>query len=110
MARNAQLEGVADRVEVRDDDARALSFVDASFDVVVSMLRVHNIDDGDGRAAALREMVRVLRPGGTVVISDLAGVEAYATELRGLGLSVTVGATAWGTFPPQRVLVGRKPA
>src|SRR5437660_1447109 len=33
---NARLEGVADRVQVKDGDARQLPFADAVFDVVVS--------------------------------------------------------------------------
>ena len=108
MQRNARIEGVAERVGVHDDDARALSFADRTFDVVVSMLCLHNIEDEAGRTAALREIVRVLKPGGTVVISDLGGLDAYAATLHDLGLSVAVGPMVWSTFPPQRVLVGRR--
>lgn len=43
---NAAIEGVADRVEVRDEDARSLSFPSATFDCVLSMLCLHNIQDG----------------------------------------------------------------
>src|SRR5262249_61377281 len=60
--RNAVAEGVADRVEFLDADARALPLPDASFDVVVSSLTIHNIPGADPRAQALREVVRVLRP------------------------------------------------
>lgn len=105
---NARVEGVAERVEIRDDDARSLSFDDATFDVVVSMLCIHNIDDEPGRAKALDEMVRVLRPGGTILIADLAGIDSYATHLRGLGLEVETTGVARGTFPFQRMLVARK--
>lgn len=72
------------------------------------MLCVHNIDDVQGRARALDEMVRVLRPGGKIVVADLAGIDAYAEHLRGLGLDVEVMGVAWGTFPFQRTLVARK--
>jgi arsenite methyltransferase len=40
---NATLEGVANKVEVQSGDASAMKFPDASFDVVVSNLCVHNI-------------------------------------------------------------------
>lgn len=106
---NARIEGVADRVDVRDDDARSLSFDDASFDVVVSMLCVHNIDGEEERSRALDELVRVLRPSGTLVIADLAGVPTYAAHLAGRGLAVDVSRIAWDTFPFQRILVARKP-
>src|SRR5438045_1973558 len=61
---NAALEGVADRVQLLSEDARKTSFPDASFDVVLSNLCLHNIPERDGRAAACREIVRVLAPGG----------------------------------------------
>jgi SAM-dependent methyltransferase len=65
---NARLEGVAERVEVRDADARQLPFRDASFEVVVSALVLHNIPGQAGRQQAVREMARVLKPGGQVAL------------------------------------------
>jgi SAM-dependent methyltransferase len=73
-ARNAAAEGVADRVELADADARDLPFPDASFDVVVSNLVIHNIGDDEGRRRALLEAVRVLRPGGRLRIVDPPGI------------------------------------
>jgi len=61
--RNAELEGVADRVDLRTGDMRALPFEDESFDVVLSSLAIHNIPDAAGRAKAIDEAVRVLRRG-----------------------------------------------
>ncbi len=40
---NAELEGVADRVELHTADMRKLPFDDGSFDVVVSSLAIHNV-------------------------------------------------------------------
>ena len=68
---NIDVEGVQDKVNIKSDDARKLSFPDASFDVVLSNLCIHNIPASDGRAQACREIARVLKPGGTALISDL---------------------------------------
>jgi len=71
---NALLEGVSCRVELVHADARDLPFDPGTFDVVVSNLTIHNIAGDDGRHRALREAVRVLRPGGQLRIVDfLAG-------------------------------------
>lgn len=54
-------------VELREADAQALPFPDASFDTVVCTLSLCTIPD-DRRAVA--EMYRVLRPGGRLVLLD----------------------------------------
>lgn len=105
--RNARIEGVEQRVVLHRSDVRELDLPDASIDVIVSTLCLHNLGDGADRCRALDEAVRVLRPGGTIVVSDLAHVaEEYAPHLQAAGLTVLV-ARARGTFPPQRFLVAR---
>jgi ubiquinone/menaquinone biosynthesis C-methylase UbiE len=80
--RNVQLEGVADRVELKDGDARHLPFPDEAFDVIVSSWALHNIYSGSGREEALLEMVRTLKPGGHLVIIDIRHTTEYAQVLR----------------------------
>ncbi|WP_369251352.1 class I SAM-dependent methyltransferase [Streptomyces sp. R41] len=47
----------------------ALDAPDASFDVVVTCLAVHHLPE-EVRPVALREMLRVLRPGGRLLVAD----------------------------------------
>ena len=85
--RNAIAEGVADRVELHTGDMTALPFEDNSFDVIVSSLAVHNISGSAGREKAISEAVRVLRPGGRLMIADIRAMRQHAAQLAKLGMS-----------------------
>lgn len=114
--RNARAEGVAGRVELHTADMTRLPFESGTFDAVVSSLAIHNISDGVGRTAAIEEAVRVLRPGGRLVIADIRNTRQYRADLERLGLcDVTrrgVGARMWWTGPwvPTTVVTGTRPA
>jgi SAM-dependent methyltransferase len=109
--RNARAEGVAERVSVHDGDMRELPFEDASFDAVVGCFSIHNIPDAAGRAAAVREAYRVLRPGGRVAILDLGRTGEYARALRDAGASEVERSGPWLTvFPPARLVAAKKAA
>jgi ubiquinone/menaquinone biosynthesis C-methylase UbiE len=93
---NVALEGFAERVELVTGDMRALPFEDGGFDVVVSSLAVHNIIGADGRARAVLEAFRMLKPGGRLLLADLRNTEAYAATLRAAGATdVTVRGLGW---------------
>ena len=81
--RNASLEGVGDRVEVETGDMRALPFPDATFDLVVSSLAIHNIRSNADRKQAVAEGFRVLKPGGRMVIADIRATAALRRDLAG---------------------------
>jgi arsenite methyltransferase len=85
--RNAIAEGVADRVELHTGDMTALPFEDNGFDLIVSSLAIHNISGRVGREKAIDEAVRVLRPGGRLMIADIRGTRHYQAQLAKLGMS-----------------------
>ncbi|MEJ0090771.1 MAG: class I SAM-dependent methyltransferase [Limisphaerales bacterium] len=80
--KNVRLENVAERVELLDGDARKLPFADNSFDVVLSSWALHNIYDRAERDGAVREIVRVLKPGGRLIIADIRHTGQYAKVLQ----------------------------
>lgn len=80
--RNAAAEGVADRVELRTADMIELPFGEGEFDVIVSSLAIHNIPAKALRAQAVSEALRVLRPGGRLVIVDIFKSREYEAVLR----------------------------
>lgn len=82
---NARREGVADRVEICDGDARQLPFADNSFDVILSSFVIHNISGAAERQKAICEMARVLKPGGQLAIADIHHTVEYTRVLGELG-------------------------
>lgn len=80
---NADMLSVARRkstaIEWRDGRAESLPFPDGSFDAVVSQFGLMFFED---RPTALREMMRVLRPGGRMAVAVCDGLDqspGYAT-------------------------------
>ena len=71
--------GLEDKVSASQGDGTALPFPDASFDAVTIAFGIRNFSD---RPLGLREMLRVLRLGGTLVILELS--EPENRLLRGL--------------------------
>ena len=63
-------------VDVRQGDAAALPFADGGFDLIVCRAAFKNFGDPVG---ALREMHRVLRPGGTALVIDMRGDASNAS-------------------------------
>jgi ubiquinone/menaquinone biosynthesis C-methylase UbiE len=114
--RNAVAEGVADRVELHTGDMTALPFADNSFDVVVSSLAIHNIRGNAGREKAVDEAVRVLRPGGRLLIADVRGTRRHEAQLAKIGMSdVTRRRLGWqfwwgGPWAATRLVTATKPA
>ena len=113
--RNAVAEGVADRVELHTADMTALPLEDDSFDLVVSSLAIHNISGRAGREKALGEAVRVLRPGGRLLIADIWATRQYGARLVALGMSDVarrgLGWRFWwgGPWAPTRLVTATKP-
>ena len=82
---NAKTEGVADRVRFDTGDGRKLVYPDTFFDAVISSNALHTLDGDGERGQALKEMLRVLKPGGRLVIFDTAETGYYADVLRECG-------------------------
>jgi SAM-dependent methyltransferase len=105
---NLDLEGVGQKTELKSEDARKLSFPDASFDLVLSNLCIHNIPGDEGRAQACREIARVLKPGGTAVISDFIKTGFYQKVFAEAGLKVRRTGMNLLSFPPLRIVKAEK--
>lgn len=105
---NIEIEGVKDKITLKSDDARKLSFPDATFDVILSNLCIHNIPNEEGRAQACREIGRVLKPGGVAIISDFIHTGFYQKIFRESGLQVSRKNMSLASFPPLHIIKAEK--
>lgn len=74
---NAKIAGVEKQVIFRQGSASKLPFEDASFDLVVSNLVFHEVQDVKDKKVSIREALRVLKPGGVFVFQDLFLLTPY---------------------------------
>jgi len=111
---NAQIEGVAQRVHVQTADMRELPFPDNSFDVITSNWTLHNLEAEADRRATLNEIIRVLKPGGIVIINDIVNQSEYSNYLLLQGMKsvqlhnnkirdALLKAVTFGSFAPSAV-------
>jgi len=86
---NARIEGVADRVECKTMDAHKMMFNGRTFDVVISSFGVSHLGkSADERQQVVRDMLRVLKPGGTIALCDMSSsISESLQTLRNAGLT-----------------------
>lgn len=72
--RKARRKGLDVSVHFSASDATALSFADGMFDAVLVTTVLHMVPEAE-RATVLREIARILRPGGVVLLVDYGGSE-----------------------------------
>jgi arsenite methyltransferase len=113
--RNTRAEGVDGRVDLLTGTMTALPFRTGSFDLVASSIALHNIRKKADRKRAIDEAVRVLRPGGKLVLADLRSTGSYASWLADLGMvgvaRRNLGWRMWWTGPwsPTHLVTATKP-
>ncbi len=90
-AARARTERSGVEADFLDGRIERLPFADASFDVVAAITVLCFVDDA---SAALREMTRVLRPGGRLVLGELGRWSLWAAVRR---LRGWLGAASWKT-------------
>lgn len=91
--RNAAAEGVADRIVFRKGDAAHLDFADGAFDAAVSNFVFHEVQTAEDKRDAVREALRVVRPGGAFAFQDLfdqtalyGSMEEFVVQLKREGI------------------------
>lgn len=68
--KNAEIEGVRDKVEFKSGNVLSLEFNDNSFDLVTSSSVLNNLSGDNQKLQAMKEIYRVLKPGGTFFLLE----------------------------------------
>ncbi|HTP54948.1 MAG TPA: class I SAM-dependent methyltransferase [Thermoplasmata archaeon] len=90
---------VPSSMELRAVDARSLPFEDGAFDIVLAILMLHHVEERHGeyrqRPGALREIRRVLAPGGLLIYSDFSRTAEMRETLGQLGFTAMFRRPGW---------------
>lgn len=92
--RNAQIEGVADRISFQKGDAAKLDFPDETFDAAVSNFVFHEVRTAKDKRDVVREALRVVKKDGVFSFQDMfsqkalyGDMEQFVRELKAEGIS-----------------------
>lgn len=117
--KNAELEGVSDRIKFQEGNAAKLDFPDEYFDGAVSNFVFHEVKDQADKRLVVKEALRVVKKGGSFAFHDLflektfyGNIEEFIQELKDEGISqVTFVRTGNEAFIPVllklRFMLGR---
>ena len=68
--KNAEIEGVKDKVEFKFGNVLEIPFGDSIFDIVTCSSVLNNLHEDDNRVKALKEIFRVLKPKGKLLLLE----------------------------------------
>lgn len=114
--RNAQANNVADRVQLDTQDMSDITLADQSFDLVTASTAIQNIKDRELRRKTIDHILRVTKPGGRIVISDIQYTKQYRDDLTALGATdvqlVNAGWRGWfgNPFYATKFVTATKPS
>ncbi|SHG72874.1 Methyltransferase domain-containing protein [Chryseolinea serpens] len=104
-SKNAVLENVANKIELKEENILQTSFQNNHFDVVLSNLCLHNVGDKENRKTACREIHRILKKGGVAIISDIVHHGEYKAAFQELGMTTEkVGTFYLNTYQPLTII------
>lgn len=94
-------------IEFETQDGRRLTYADGTFDIAYAMSVLEHIEGDGGDAAAVGEMLRVVKPGGRLVLSVPFGSKYVEQKIAGMAHAVE-RVRASGLFFFQRIYDRRR--
>jgi SAM-dependent methyltransferase len=108
--RNAEIEGVADRVQIENGHSSAIPYPANTFDIVTDYRVLQSARRRVARAHTVREIARVLKPGGRAVICEsLRVIRPVPALVKVEGLRVREQRLCFTALPPLGIVIIEKP-
>lgn len=109
LKKNIKIEKVVEKTKIVEENILNTSFDAEIFDLIISNLCLHNINHKINRQKACKEIFRILKPGGQVIISDFTHNKEYRETFASLGMEVKkIKTYFFDTFPPLTILIAQK--
>ena len=106
--RNAKIEDVSNKIEIKTADMVNIPYKDNTFDLVISSFAINNILDTKKRKKALKETTRVLKIEGKICIVDMRNIEEYVEILQSKGIEdIKITKTKY-LYPRSKIIIGTK--
>ena len=112
---NAHANRVADRIDLQTADMSRTQLPSATFDVVTANVAIRTVKDRVKRRAAVEEIYRVTKPGGTMLLVDTQHVLEYRDDLVACGAEdvrlSSLGPSGWfgNPYVASRLVSATKP-
>ncbi|KAH7818042.1 putative type 11 methyltransferase [Monocercomonoides exilis] len=106
--KNAEIEGVADRVQLLGGDPRNVPYPNDYFDVCCCADLAHHLSKGSLDRTII-QMVRVTKNGGLLVIHDFWHMERTKKLLKKFGMEIEKIVSSSPILPISRCIIARKP-
>ena len=105
---NVRKSGLEEKIVIKTEDMRTMSFNDNCFDIVVACFSIHNIKNRDERQKALHEIVRVTKKEGKIVIIDFKHINEYKDYFVKNNFEIYRETFVKGVFPLSKNLILNK--
>jgi len=105
---NVRKSGLEEKIVIKTEDMRTMSFNDNCFDIVVACFSIHNIKNRDERQKALHEIARVTKKEGRIVIIDFKHINEYKDYFVKNDFETYRETFAKGVFPVSKNLMFKK--
>ena len=105
IEKNIKSANLENKIILKSEDMRNMSFRNEFFDVIVASFSIHNIESKLERKKALDEIKRVVKKSGKIVIIDFKKINEYKEYFISHGFKLDGEFNAFGVFPPSKNLI-----